>query len=324
MSSRIVKIKNNTEAGLTAGGKTLSVGEYIVLSESDIEQWKSDSEVFTLVGNGSLIVNKGENIADDITDPIEGWKWLIGDTLPTSRTIGGKLAVHSSSKPEPAGTETFAVWTGAGDDLSKEDPNESIGGGELLNFSMSYDNAGPHWETKDVRFDPRHGRVWIHEAYIKFEDGGIPDYLTSSIMADPSPVIDHTVSLDLIVEDDWVKYSPGGPGTGTHGFAGNPILIPRPYSKDGDWDFDGTNLLPNFTGTGKYKISNIEREVSRYFNKLPCNGTSSTYFTMTSDETAELHNELGYFIRIKVRNQSNSAWNLSVIMEIFRERTCSP
>jgi len=54
------------------------------------------------------------------------------------------------------------------------------------------------------------------------------------------------------------------------------------------------------------------------------NGTSATYFTMTSDETAELLVANGYFIRITIRNESNSAWNASVLMEIYRERTTSP
>ncbi len=100
--------------------------------------------------------------------------------------------------------------------------------------------------------------------------------------------------------------------------------MPRPFSKDGDWDFDGVNLLPNLAGTGEYRISDIERPVHRYFNKIPLYGSSTTYFTMSSEETAELRVDLGYFIRVNVFNNSNSNWSLSCIMEIFRERTVDP
>jgi len=316
--SRIVKIKNSTAGGITACGKSIGPGLYISLSLREADQWSNDPEVFTLVGNGTLVVNKGTDTVDDIADPIAGWQWLIGDTLPTSRTISGKLAVHSSSKPEPSGAETYVVWSGSGDDL--ESPSDvNIGAGDLLAFNITYGNATV---SKDVRFDPAHGRVWIHEAYIKFQNGGVPDYVTADIMA-PATLVQNVANLDLVLDGEWAKYSPGGPGTGTHGFAANPSLVPRSFAKDGDWDYDGTNLTPNFTGTGGYKISTNERAVHRYVNKIPCFGSSSSYVTMTSDETAELIVSAGYFIRITAYNVSNSNWNASIFMEIYRERTVS-
>ena len=129
-------------------------------------------------------------------------------------------------------------------------------------------------------------------------------------------------NLDLVIEDDWIKYSPSGPGTGTHGFGGSPVLVPRSFSKDGDWDYDGTNLTPNFTSTGGFKISSIERNVHRYINKIPCCGSCPTYFSMSSDETTEL--PAGYFLRINVHNVSNGTWHADVIMEMYRERTHIP
>jgi hypothetical protein len=250
--------------------------------------------------------------------------------LPLSKVIDGKkLAVHSSSKPEPDGYTTYAVWTGAGDKWDSqtesfvEDESESIGNGELLNFNLNYEPEGAHEESKEIRFDPRHGKVWIHEAYVKFEGAGVADYLSASIMA-PATKLQTVANLDLVIVDNCIKYSPSGPGTGTHGFAATPVLIPRSFSNDGDWDYDGTNLLPNMSGTGEYKISSQEVELHRYFNKLPLNGSSSTYFTMTSDETADLRAELGYYLKVTVNNQSNSNWNCSIFMEIFRERTAVP
>ncbi len=320
--SRIIKIKNASGAGGTWVGKTIPNGEYVDVSSDAACEWVADSQVFTDIGSGDLIVNKGADTTDDITDPTEGWNWLLGDTLPYSKHLEGKLAVHSSSKPEPTGHETYAVWAGSGDDPSQPDPTDSLGAGDLLMFNMTFDVGGSHVESKDVKFDPRHGRVWIHEAYLKFENGGIQDYLSADIMAPATPM-QTSVNLDYYIEDDWVKYATGSPA-GTHGWAGTPVLIPRTFSMDGDWDWDGTNLTPNFTGTGGYKISSIDRPVHRYFNKIPLYGSSTTYFTMSSEETAELPISMGYFIRINVFNNSNTNWSLSCIMEIYRERTVDP
>ncbi len=259
-------------------------------------------------------------------------------TLKFADNLGGKLQVHASGKPEFDGGETFVIWAGCGDDylppeggtaleeggdLWQKPMEETIGEGPLMTFNMNYNGDGPHVVTKDVRFDPRHGRVWIHEAYLKFEGGGTPDCISADIMCPATP-IQNVANLDLIIEDDWIKYSPGGPGTGTHGFAGTPSLMPRTFSKDGDWDFDGVNLTPNFTGTGLYRMPAIDQIAHRYINRVPLYGSASTYFMLTSDETAELPVAQGYYVRINVYNNSNSDWSLSCIMEIYRERTIDP
>ena len=314
--AHIVRLKNNSGSSADWVGQTIADGEYHDIT-NELDVWRCNNQVFTDVGNGNLIVNDGST---DFSDPVKGWNWVLGDTLPYSKHLEGKLAVHASSKPEPTGVETFAVWTGSGDDVTEPDETLSLGAGELLAFNMTYGNAVV---TKDVKFDPRHGGVWIHEAYVKFENGGVDDYLTADIIAPATP-LQQAANLDLVIADNWVTFAPGGTGTGTHGFGGTPILIPRPFSKDGDWDYDGTNLTPNMSGTGGYKISDIERVVSRYFNKIPLYGTSATYFTMSSEETAELPVSLGFFIRINVHNVSNSNWNISIIMEIYRERTICP
>jgi len=167
------------------------------------------------------------------------------------------------------------------------------------------------------------GRVWIHEGYLKFENGGAGDYVDATVVAMATP-LQTAANLDLIVTDNWITYSTSGPGTGTHGFAdaAKIVLVPRPFSKDGDWDYDGTNLTPNFTNTGGYKMSDIERIVSKYMNKLPCRGTCNNFFSMTSDDTSELLQN--YFIRITAHNVSNTTWFASAIIEIFRERTFNP
>jgi len=242
--------------------------------------------------------------------------------LPTTSYLGGKLAVHASSKPDIPGIETFVVWTGAGDDITQEDPALSIANGDLLEFQLS---PGIGEVIKEIKFDPRHGRVWIHEAYLKFENGGTGDYITSDIVAPPTQ-LQTVANLDLEVDaNGWVKLAAGGPGTGTHGFAATPALIKRAFSKDGDWDYDETNgLRPNLDGNGLYKISIYERTVSRYVNKIPCYGTTTNYVMMSSDETAELPVSLGYFMRVRAVNNSDTTWHATIFMEIYRQRTAVP
>jgi len=314
--SRILRIKNASGIDGNWVGQTIIAGEYFDITY-DHQRWAKDNDVFTAVGNGDLVLSNG---VEDFNDPISGWNWIEHDTMPISNTIDGiKVAVHSSSKPEPEGVTTYAIWTGAGDDLDEPDETLSLGAGDLLTFNMSYDAGGEHVVSKDIKFDPRHGRVWIHEAYLKFEGGGVPDYLDVETLAPPS-ILQQAVNLDLVIdENNCVTYSPSGPGTGTHGFAATPFLIPRPYAQDGGWNFNGTDLTPSMDDTGYYKISNVEKVVHKFFNKIPLHGTSSNYFTMTSDETSELF--AGYFIRISAHNKSNTDWTASCIMEIFRQRT---
>ena len=237
--------------------------------------------------------------------------------LPISSLDGQKLSVHSSPKPEPDGVTTYAVWVGSGDDPQLAE-DASLGAGELLDFSMTTGNAT---ETKDIYFDARHGGIWVHEAYIKYEDAGLGCSITADVIA-PATAVQTSVDKDYNIVNDWLVYA--GAGLGTHGLGGFPVLIPRSYSMDGDWNYDGVNLTPNMAGTGEYKITAIERIVHRYINRIPLYGSTTNYFTLSSDESAELPVNLGYFMRVTIDNASDSNWHLCAIMEIFRERTYMP
>lgn len=149
--------------------------------------------------------------------------------------------------------------------------------------------------------------------------GGAGDYMDSLVICNPTP-LQTSVNLDLIVDGNWIKYSPSGPGTGTHGFADPTLIsvIPRLFQGDGDWNYDGTSLTPNLAGTGNYNISATEQTVSKYMNKIPTYGTSS-YFTMSSDETTEL--PANFFIKVRAHNVSDTTWSATAIMEIYREKT---
>ena len=319
--ARIIRIKSTLLNDGVWAGQLLTPGAYHEIDQREIQLWTSDPAVFASVGNGELVINKGADTVDDIADPIEAWNWLLGDELPRSDLDNTKIAVHNSPKPYVPGKEIFAVWTGAGDDLTSSP--SGINEGPMLSFHLVPQTGSPYTpqvKSIDVRFDPIHGKVWIHEAYLSVANGGIGDYVDAAIIASATP-LQTVTNLSVYVENNIVKPAFGSPSNATHGFAGSPVLIPRSFSKDGDWDYDGKNLIPNYLGTGKYQISTIDTIVHKYFNKLPCHGTFP-FFSMTSDETALLPQ--GYFIRINAHNISNTTWDAHIIMEIYRERTYIP
>lgn len=318
--ARIVRVKNNSGTDDTWVGQLIFDGEYYTLSTNEYDIWSNNTKVFNDIGSGNLIVNKGEDTTDDISNSVEAWNWITGDTLPRSNLDLTKIAVHASPKPITE-KSTYAVWSGAGDDMSGSpiDHENNLGAGPLLSFSLS---PGTSHQCVDMEFDPVHGRVWVHEGYAKFEGASHGDYFDAYIMAYAS-FFQPYVNLIGYLEDNWfIPAVPGGsPDMAQLGFATTPVLIPRTYVMDGDWDYDedtGT-LSPNFTKTGEYKISDVVRPVHKYVNKVPATGSAYPYTTMSSDETAELNE--GYFIRITAHNVSDTSWTASVFIEMYRERT---
>ena len=314
--AKLIKIKN-TGVDDTWAGQLLIQNVYHELTEIEAFVWANKAEVFDSLADGTLVINNGTDTIDDLS-AFKGWEWLSGDEkLPISDLDGKKLAVHTSSKPYIEGQTTYAVWTGSGDNIM----SGMMCDGDILEF----DNVTGTAEVSiDVKFNQAmNGRIWLHEGYLKFEGGGAGDYMDAKIIAMATP-LQTAVNLDLIITDNWITYSTGGAGTGTHGFAdaNQIVLIPRAYSNDGDWDYDGTNLTPNFTNTGGYKMSDVEQIVHKYMNKLPCRGSSHTFFSMTSDDTTELLQN--YYMRITTYNNSDTNWFATVIMEIYRERTYNP
>lgn len=244
--------------------------------------------------------------------------------LPFSNIDKKKLSVHPSYKPLVDGITTYAVWTGSGDEVDGNGDlvdDGIIGGGPLLHFDMATNEST---KQLDVKFHPDNGRVWLHEAYIKFSDAPEKCYVSGCIVAMATP-LQQAVNKDLNVDGDgWITYA--GEDLGSDGFAdaNKIVLVPRTFSKDGDWNYDGTNLTPA-AGDGEYKMTSTERIVHRFVHHIPMFGTCP-YFSITSDETTELPSN--YFIQICCETIDGTdfanAWHASVILEIYRERTFNP
>ena len=227
--------------------------------------------------------------------------------LPLSDLDGKRLAVHSSAKPLIDET-IYAVYTGRGD----------FDDSELLLFNME---PGMSSKSIDIEFDEAFGRVWIHEAYLKFQDGGPGDCISAEVVAN-GVQLQTSVNLDLVVDVDGnISYSPGGPGTGTHGFVDTKIsLIPRTFSKDGDWDCNAAGgLIPNMEGTGGFTMNTQDTPIHRYVNQIPCFGSCNSYVGLQSTEAARLR--ANYKIQVTAFNVSNTTWTASCFLEVYRERT---
>jgi len=251
--------------------------------------------------------------------------------LPFSKLDGEtnkKLAVHPSYKPDVNGITTYAVWGGAGDQLDGNldlVADGEIGGGPMLHLSCKTIDTEV---TAVAKFHTDNGRIWLHEAYVKFDGGPEGAYLSGGIVAMGTP-LQQLGGLDLEITNNIISYAVGGPGTGTHGFADADkiVLVPRSFSHDGEWNYDplGTPPLTPAAGDGEYRIYDEDTMVHRFVNRISCRG-SSPYFSITSDETTELPKH--YYVQVSARREDDSAfgvdWYASILLEIYRERTYKP
>jgi hypothetical protein len=239
----------------------------------------------------------------------------VANTYPVS-PVGDKMYVHNSPRPTNTNHDTYIVWTGCGDDVD----NHILGGNDA-NMLIFQNTTGTYGTTRDVKFDPIFGAVYIHEGYLSWKNAGVGDHFNMVVMAEASQLQTMANLMLTVDENGWVY--PAAPGTATHGFAANPQLLPRSFSQDGQWDYDAINgLTPNLTNNGAYKISIHEQPVHRFVNRLPVMGTNSSYIRLSSTEAFLV--PPNYFIRFESHNGSDTNWEACIILAIFRERTFQP
>lgn len=311
--ARIIKVKNTTADTKTYVGQIVLSEEYYTLSEQELPRWRADSTVFTAVGTGDLIINKGSDDVDDIDDPVKGWEWLVANIDFPISDVGTKMAVHDSPKPVVPGKSIYAYWCGAGDDVV----NHVIGGGQKAILKTV---VGQATTSVDLKFDSQFGKVYLHDGFIIWKDAGVGEDLGDSvsveIIASPTS-LQTAANLNYVIESNKVKAV--APGTGTHGFAASPTLVPN-ITTTGWWNYDATaGLTFSTTQTGKYDIWDIEKTANRFVNKFLVFGTNNTYTDLSSEDTSEI--PAGYFIRMIAHNVSDTVWYACILMEMFRERT---
>jgi len=224
---------------------------------------------------------------------------------------GNKIQIHESSRPDTKDKKFNTVWSGRGDDVA----NHVIWGGPPLTIETE---IGSPTTIVDVKFDPQFGEVWLNGGYALWENAKYGDSLDVMIVAPATPIYVAS-SNDLIIENGVkIKYSPMGPGTGTHSFAGDPVPIPND-TLTGAWQYDSNGFLPSLTNTGNFDLYTIEIVLNNFIVAMPINGTTYSHVQLQSANSAQIPHP--YFVRIRANNEGNSVWNLTMFLILYREIT---
>lgn len=318
MATKIIENITLSDIEIKDLGITVQAGSTYDLSKIATENVNNSNNLLVNIANGNIVVQK-----DPLANPIAYYTsaeavraiMSIHDVLPRSKDQF-KIAVHSSPKPQRIGS-TFSYnthWTGSGDDVV----NHVLGGGEICMISCTTGNATV---SKIIEFDSLFGNVFIYQGYIGFDNAGFGDYVNVSAWAKATP-LQTMIDKDFELDGNKVRLASGGPGTGTHGFAANPTLLPN-YTCSGYWNYDDENqqLLPSLDQSGCYDIYNIDIEADRFMNKLPVYGTNHVYTSLEAND----YNQIppGWFLKVEAHNQSDTNWKVWFFMEMYRERSVS-
>jgi hypothetical protein len=315
MATKIIENITGSDIDIVDLGITVPTSGTYDLSSKPSQLIANSDDLITQLGSGNIVVQK-DPLADPITyyDISEGVRAIYDfhESMPKS-TDKIKLAVHQSSKPSrtdsPHAYNTH--WTGSGDDTT----NHILGGGDLAFLQCTNGNATT---TMDAEFDSLFGKIYVLHCYLGFADAGAGDYISASAFAKATP-LQQAVDLDYELDGDRVKYADGGSGTGTHGLAGTPALIPN-MTCAGYWNYTEENgLEPSMDQSGCFDIWQIEYEVDRFINKIPVYGTNSITVSLEASDYAEL--PPGYFLRLTAHNISDTNWKAWFFMECYRERS---
>ena len=271
-------------------------------------------------GNKKVVGQPNTNNAD-YQDFIDNYKSTIDASppalvtpvdLPQSMKLGSKIQFHESSRPDSLTKQYVTCWAGSGDDVA----NHVIWGGDPIAIE---NEVGVSSKWVDVKFDPAFGEIWLHEGYAMWENAGFGDTLSVHAIAPAAP-LQQVANLDLVVDGELVKYSTGGPGTGTHGFASMDIAPVQNLTNEGFWNYSPeAGLTPNFAGTGEFDIFTVDKSINQFVANIPIAGTTYSYVMLQSADSTRVIPP--YFIRVKTKNITNGNWRIWMFLTLYRERT---
>jgi len=109
MANRIIRIKNAGTIGGTWNGVTIPMGIYYDIPFTDSMHWSEDATVVADISNGTLVVNKGADLVDDIINIVEALNWLSSELNP-SRTVDGDLTIVQENNAHVTGNKVIN-WT---------------------------------------------------------------------------------------------------------------------------------------------------------------------------------------------------------------------
>lgn len=307
-------IKEKNAEGLLIGYEELQDNIYRVFC------CENNVKYFTILYPPSKkdIVGKSETNDIDYQDFVNNFKNLIDSNppyfvvsvdFPTLLKTGNKLQIHESSRPDTKNKQYISCWSSTGDDVV----NHVLWGGNSVNIVVDENDTEKY---ADMKFDPVFGDTWVREGYASWQNVAFGSMISVSVYAEKTN-LQTSFGLNLILEGDLIKYSPSGPGTGTHGFASAPVLVPN-YFSNGWWDYDDIlGLQPNLSGSGKFDIYNVEKEIMRFINKVYINGTNYNYFRLESKDICKV--VYPYFLRFKFTNVPGNSAKILFFASLFRE-----
>lgn len=237
----------------------------------------------------------------------------------------GKLRVHQTSR----NLGTKICWTGRGDD-----PTDitKVGGGETLYFHHEVGDDDPLFKYIDLNIIEN--ETWLHEGYMTWK-GCLADTLTMQ-------VVPRTVTVSGVVGGNKTVYGgylviPTASGSGDIEIvndltAPNGGLVYMPDSDTGEsptayWDADWNsttkeyeNIVPNYTGEGRYNIFSYEVILAEFVRELPL--LDSGFIALNSSDTESV----GHGFRLKLiadtnDNVADHEWHVACILCMHRART---
>jgi hypothetical protein len=242
-----------------------------------------------------------------------------------NRDRSNKLRVHQTSRK----LGLRIMWTGIGDDTS--DPDK-VGDGETLTFNHNIGDEEPM--VKYIDFNIAGNETWIHEGYMTWENAKL-DTLTLQM-------VPRTVTVSGVTGGDKTVYGgylvvPTPPGYGNVEIVndltdpiGGLVYMPNndlDESPTAYWDADWNsstgkyeNIVPNYTGTGRYNIFSYEIIFAEFIRQVPFLG--SGFIALTSSDT----DQLGQGMRLKMIADTNNTvddhdWAVACIMCLHRDHS---
>ena len=202
---KIVRLKNNTLAAKTWAGHVIQAGAYLDIQQQDVAKFSESGKVFSDVADGTLIVNKGTDTVDDITNALLAWKWLVGNPLVTSDDGRPIMATNRIA-------EGYTIFnTGASSDIAA---GTYLGGmGMIMTDSML---------TKEFQFLDH---FYLINALAIWEGADLDDTMESTVYAPATTGLTN-------VAGDFTKVP----------FGGGNLIVPTPVGA-GDWSLDLTTTL---------------------------------------------------------------------------------
>ena len=105
----MIYIKNISGGSLTVRGNSISNGDYYLIPLVEVDDWASDSNVFTLIANGDVQIAKDDSGTNDITEVTEQWEYLTR-LVPEVIDVGLGTLVGAQGEKGETGENGFGIY----------------------------------------------------------------------------------------------------------------------------------------------------------------------------------------------------------------------